>query len=67
MNPIGACRVECDAGVLGLTVPGTSSVAAFSEQLAHLYLVLSCDKQGTSAKCERCTRFRMLVAKQLDA
>jgi hypothetical protein len=44
-----------------------SSVAVLSEQFAHLCLVLSCDKQGTSAERERGTRLRVLVAKQLDA
>jgi hypothetical protein len=45
----------------------TSSVTVLSEQFAHLCLVVSCDKQGTSAERERGTRLRVLVAKQLDA
>ena len=45
----------------------TSSVAVLGQKFAHLCLVLSCDKQGTSAERERGARLRVLVAKQLDA
>jgi hypothetical protein len=39
------------------------SVTLLCEQLAHLCLMLSCDKQRARAERERGTRLRVLVAK----